>query len=146
MGEVTYANFLSEAQANLWALLRADATIATYTKNIVDGIPLGLTKHEGFPYIIVPTPKINDEEYLTFTRKRESITFNIDVFDRKEAVLRKLCDAVRNCAETNKNLFRNSYGMFKFMNAAGDLTYDVQEDGAVVYDYTMKFSYEWVAW
>lgn len=146
MGEVTYANFLTEAQSNLWSLLRADTTIATYTKNVLDGIPLGLTKGTGFPYVIVPTPEVSDEHYLTFTKKIESISFRVDVFDRKESVLRSLCDAIRNACETNKTLFKNSYGMFKFINGNTSLAYDVQEDNSVVYNYTMTLSYEWVAW
>jgi hypothetical protein len=146
MGEVTYANFLTEAQANLWNLLKADTTLAGYTKNVLDGVPLGLTKGTGFPYVIVPTPEVTSEDYLTFTKKISHIAFRVSVFDRKESVLRLVCDAVRNACETNKVLFKNSYGMFRFLNANTSLSYDVQDDGAVVYTYMMNISYEWVAW
>lgn len=146
MGEVTCANFLSEAQANLWSLLRNDATLATKTKNILDGVPLGLTSGTGFPYVIVPTPIISSSSRLTFTKKKEVATFKVQVFDRKESVLRAVCDAVRNACETNKELFRNSYGMFKYTNTSTSMTYSVMEDNSVVYTYEMDIAYEWVAW
>ena len=148
MGEVTYANFLSEAQSNLWTLLKADATLATYTKNVLDGIPLGLTKGTGFPYVIVPTPEVTDEHYLTFSKKIEAVSFKVEVFDRKESVLRNVCDAIRNCvgSAANTKIFGNTYGMYKFLNATTSLGYDIQEDNSVVYNYTMTLTYEWVAW
>ena len=89
---------------------------------------------------------MNDEEYLTFTKKKESVSFRVEVFDRKESVLRLVCDAIRSVCETNKNLFKNSYGMYKFKNSNTSLSYDMQEDNSVVYNYGMVLSYEWVAW
>jgi len=74
------------------------------------------------------------------------IEFRVHVFDRKESILRKLCDAVRNCCQTNKNTFSNSYGMFNYKNTSTSMSYAIQEDNSVVYDYEMLIQYEWVQW
>jgi hypothetical protein len=137
---------LAESQANLWNLLKADATIAGITKNVLDGVPVGLTQGTGFPYVIVPTPVVDEESYLTFSKKQETITFKVEIFDRKESVLRQLCDAIRSVCETNKMLFKRSYGMMEFKNARTSITYVVMEDNAIVYNYTMELAYEWIAW
>jgi hypothetical protein len=146
IGAVTYANFLTEGQANLWNLLKADATVLSYTKNILDGVPLGLTEGTGFPYIIVPTPTVSEEHYITFSKKIETVVFRIDIFDRKESVSRLLGDAVRSCIETNKATFGTSYGMYRFINASTSLSYVRVDDRSVVYDYALNIEYEWVAW
>jgi len=146
MGEVTYANFLTEAQANLWNLLKANATVLSYTKNVLDGVPIGLTEGTGFPYVIVPTPTVTEEKYITFSKKIQTVSFKIDIFDRKESVSRLLGDAVKNCIETNKASFSTSYGMYRFINSSSSLTYVRQADRAIVYDYTLNIDYEWVAW
>jgi hypothetical protein len=143
MGAVTIANSLFEAQANLWNLIKADATVLSYTKNILDGVPLGLTSGTGFPYVIVPTPEVNSPQWVTLTKKKETLSFKINVFDRKESVLRHLCDAIRNVAETNTALFRNSYGMYKYMNTTSSLTYIRDADNSIVYNYTLTLEYEW---
>jgi hypothetical protein len=143
MGAVTVANCLSEAQANLWTLIKTNATVLGYTKNVLDGVPIGLTSGTGFPYVIVPTPDIVEGEWVTFGKKKERISFKVEVFDRKESVLRALCDAIRNVAETNGSTFATSYGMFKYMNVHGSLTYIRAEDNSVVYNYTLTLEYEW---
>ena len=146
MEEVTYSNLLAESQSNLWTALKSDATIASYTKNVLDGVPLGLTSGTGFPYVIVPTPTIN-EKYLTLgNRKMSQIEFKVQVFDRKESMLRKVCDAVRACCETNKTTFQTTYGMYKYLNSSTNMSYVVQEDNSVVYNYEMTILYEWVQW
>ena len=146
MAEVTYANFFSEAQANLWALVKNDATVKTFTPHVIDGIPLGLTQGIGFPYVIIPTPATGGEHYLTLTRKMKTIVFKMEIFDRKEATLRSLLNAVSNVIESNKVLFSNSYGMFKYLNSSGSMVYDIMEDNNVVYDYSLIATYEWVSW
>jgi len=146
MGEVTYANLLSEAQANLWNTLKADTTLASYTKNVLDGVPVGLTSGTGFPYVIVPTPTLNESQFTFGARKTSTIEFRVQVFDRKESVLRSVCDAVRNSCETNKATFRNSYGMFNYLNSQTTMSYVVQDDNAVVYNYEMIIIFEWVQW
>jgi len=143
MGQITVANCLSEAQSNLWTLIKTNATVLSYTKNVLDGVPLGLTKGTGFPYVIVPTPEIQAGEWQTFSKRDETITFKVEVFDRKESVLRSLCDAIRNVAESNRVLFSNSYGMYQYTNVSGTLSYVVEEDNSVVYNYTLLLSYKW---
>jgi hypothetical protein len=143
MGAVTIANCLSEAQSNLWSLIRTNATVLTITKNVLDGVPVGLTSGTGFPYVIVPTPNIESGEWVTLTKKKETISFKVEVFDRKESVLRSLCDAIRNVAETNTTLFANSYGMYRYMNSSGNLSYVMMDDNSVVYNYTLTLEYEW---
>ena len=145
-GEVTYAAFLNNAQANLWYLISNDATVKTFTTNVLDGIPRGLTEGTGFPYIIVPTPVTGGENYLTFKNKKDKIIFKVPVYDRKESVLRPLCDAVRNACQTNTALFRNSYGMLKFIAGETTMAYVMTPDRQVVYEYTLNLTYEWVAW
>ena len=146
MAEVTYANFFSEAQANLWALVKNDATVKSFTPHVIDGIPLGLTQGIGFPYVIIPTPATGGENYLTFTHKKKTIVFRMEIFDRKEATLRSLLNAVSNVIESNKIVFNNSYGMFKYLNSSGSMVYDIMEDNNVVYDYSLVATYEWVSW
>ena len=143
MGALTVANCLSEAQSNLWTLIRNNATVLTYTKNVLDGVPLGLTSGTGFPYVIVPTPEIQGGEWATFSKKKETITFKVEVFDRKESVLRGLCDAIRSVVESNRVLFASSYGMFQYMNTSGTLSYAQMEDNSVVYNYTLTLEYQW---
>jgi hypothetical protein len=109
----------------------------------LDGVPVGLTSGTGFPYVIVPTPNIESGEWMTLTKKKETLSFKIEIFDRKESVLRSLCDAIRNVAETNTTLFANSYGMYKYMNSSGNLSYVMTEDRSIVYNYTLTLEYEW---
>lgn len=142
MTVVTIANFLTASQGNLWTLIRNDVTVSAITKNVLDGIPVGLTAGTGFPYVIVPTPEVTNGERVTLNSKREHVTFKVSVFDRKESVLRTLCDAIRNAVETNKNVFAG-YGMYQYMNTSTSLSYVIQEDNAVVYNYVLSFEYEW---
>jgi hypothetical protein len=127
----------------LWTLLKTDATVLTFTKNVLDGVPVGLTKGTGFPYVIVPTPEIRAGEWRTLSKRDEEIIFEIQVYDRKESVLRSLCDAIRNACETNRVVFSNSYGMYKYTNSTGSLSYIVEDDNSVVYNYTLSLSYVW---
>lgn len=146
MGEVDNTKLLKESQSNVWTLIRGSTAITAYTNNILDGVPLGLTKGIGFPYIIVPTPTITSEKYLTFKRKMVGIAFKVEVFDRKESVSRSICDALRNLLETNKATFHTTDGMFKYMNSSTALTYVTDEDNTVIYNYTLNMSFEVVLW
>jgi len=143
MGAITVANALSESQANLWTLIRNNATVLALTKNVLDGVPVGLTKGTGFPYVIVPTPAIVAGEWATFSKRTEFLVFKVEVYDRKESVLRSLVDAIRSVVDTNRSLFATSYGMYKYFNQSGDLSYAVQEDNSIVYTYTLTLRYEW---
>ena len=146
VGEVTYATFLTNAQANLWDLISNDSVIQSYTKNVLDGIPVGLTKGTGFPYIIIPTPTVPSAGHITLTHVREIIEFKVDVFDRRERVLRPLCDRIRDLCEHAEVLFRNTYGMLHFITGNTTMSYVVVEDGSIVYNYTMNLTWEWVLW
>jgi len=143
MVQITTANSLTESQSNLWTLLKTNATILSYTKNVLDGVPLGLTSGTGFPYIIVPTPEISSGEWVTLTKKNEKLVFKVEIFDRKESVLRSICDAIRDVVQTNSTIFANTHGMYKYMNTSGILSYVIQEDKSVVYNYTLTLEYLW---
>lgn len=146
MGEVTVANMLAESQTNVWNLLRSDATLLSMTKNILDGVPLGLTKGTGFPYIIVPTPTLSGESYITFNRKQRTIIFNIETFDRKESVLRTVVDRISYLLQTSSPTFKTSYGMMKYISSSTGMSYITDEDNSVIYNYTVSATYEWIAW
>lgn len=143
MTVITVANTLSGAQGNLWTLIKNDVTVLSFTKNILDGVPVGLTKGTGFPYVIVPTPTIEAGEWATFSKRNEFIVFKIQVYDRKESVLRGLCDAIRNVAETNRVLFALDNGMYQYTNTTTNMTYMIDEDNAVVYNYELTLKYLW---
>lgn len=144
-GVLTYEDAIDNAQSNLWTLLRNDKPLLSLTKNILDGIPIGLTKGEGFPYIIVPTPTLN-EEYITFSKKMATLSFDIQVYATKESIVRQIADRIRFICEENKVVFHNSYGQYKFKNSSTGLSYESTQDGDIVYDYTLTITYEWVAW
>jgi len=143
MTAITVANALSASQGNLWTLIKTDATVLSYTKNVLDGVPIGLTKGTGFPYVIVPTPTIDQGEWATFSKRNEYLVFNIEVYDRKESVLRSLCDAIRNVCETNRVLFATSNGMYQYTNTSTSMSYMVDDDNSVVYNYTITLRYLW---
>lgn len=143
MGALTVANCLSESQSNLWTLIKEAATVLAYTKNVLDGVPVGLTKGTGFPYVIVPTPEVQHNDYRTLTNHSETLIFRVEIFDRKESVLRNLADAIRYLVDNNKTVFSNSYGMFKYANSSGTLSYDIAEDNSVIYNYTLTLEYVW---
>jgi hypothetical protein len=139
---VTQANALTASQGNLWSLIKTDTTVLTFTKNVLDGVPLGLTKGTGFPYVIVPTPTIRYGGWKTLSKRNEYLVFAIEVYDRKESVLRGLCDAIRNVCETNRVLFALSNQM-QYQNTSTSLGYLIDEDGSVVYNYTITVEYLW---
>jgi hypothetical protein len=143
MTVVTQANVLTASQGNLWTLIKTDATVLSYTKNILDGVPVGLTKGTGFPYVIVPTPTGETGGWKTLSKRNEWLTFTIEVYDRKESVLRGLCDAIRNVCENNRVLFARDNGMYQYENSSTALGYLTDEDGSIVYNYTITLKYLW---
>jgi len=147
MGDVTYEDLLTESQANVWNTRKANTTILSYTKNILDGVPEGLTKGTGFPYVVVATPTIESEPNLCFGgRKMSTINFEIRVYNKKESVNRLLCDAIRYCLENNLSTFKNDYGMMKYLNTSTHRSFYYQEDGSVIYEYFINVTYEVVKW
>jgi len=143
MTAITVANTLSASQENIWTLIKNDSTVLSFTKNILDGVPVGLTRGTGFPYVIVPTPTITAGAWRTLAHRDEFLTFKIEVFDRKESVMRKLCDAIRNVLETNRVAFATENGMYQYFNTSTDMTYVVEEDNSIVYNYTITVKYQW---
>ena len=114
----TLANAIQTLQSNIISILQADTTLLTFTHankttdsqslsklTIVDGIPAGLLRGEGFPYIIVHTPEI-DSTRLTMRKHKEEMTIHIEIIDRMEGNVRILLDgvisAINNAQVTTK--------------------------------------------
>jgi len=112
-----YSNIAVQLQSTVINILRNDSTVSGLTSNILDGVPAGLWKGTGFPYILVHTPTIEDTR-ITTTKIRNDAFMEIEIISHQESVVRTLVDAVRNALKSNQNttraenayLYRNSSG------------------------------------
>lgn len=99
-----FSNMVDNIQTTLVTILKADTVIDDYTKNILDGTPTNLTKNVGYPYILVHTPTFEDTKLTQgySPKYKTQVIVPIEVIDKREGNVRKLCDAVRNSLKTNQ--------------------------------------------
>jgi len=140
--EVTYANLLKQSQEDVWRLLDEDTTVQSYTKTILSSFPAAcLTKNMGFPFIIVPLPKM-DETQLTMGQKSILLTFSIEVWFKKLDSL-ALVDRIRSLLSSNKGTFSGTYILHRFLSS-GDVGYVDLLDGSKATQYVLTVQYEWI--
>lgn len=139
---VTYANLIKQAQEDVWRTLEEDATVQTYTTNILNNQPASkVGERIGVPYVIVPTPTIS-EERLTLTQKRIFLTFDIEVvFTRIENMA--LIDRLRQLLSSSSGTFSSTYVLHQFLNS-GQTDYITLPDGHKAQRYILSVQYEWI--
>jgi len=125
MVATTIANVLQTLQSAVVDILRADVNSLTFThrdnstdgtslssQHILDGVPTGLQRGEGFPYIIVHTPEM-DETWLTLRKQKIELNVHVEIIDRMEQNVRILTDGVRKSMSTNNSVLQSDgYWLF----------------------------------
>jgi len=138
----TYGNLQDNAQSTVHGIVNADSIVQGFTKNIVDGVPEGLTRGVGFPYVVIPTPTVS-EERLTFTLKKVFVEFPIEIWTTRESVCRKLSDAVRNTLKTNLSTTEAAY-LKDFNVTSSGVSPTILPDGKTVYTNIIRVRFEWI--
>lgn len=138
---VTYGTMLAAAQSAVWGILSIDAAILAIITNVLDGVPTNLYKGVGFPYLIVPSPDV-DERQDRLHCIRATIILELQCWAKKESVARELADAVRNALAMNRAAFKTAGLEFKTSTRInrGVLTFP---DGSSAYNITVRVEAEW---
>jgi hypothetical protein len=101
---VTYDTLIDTTQEAVYGIINTDSTIATYTSNIVDGLPYTkMQRGTGFPYVKIPSPTAEEERY-TFTKSKVTMVVEITIYSTVASVLREVTDAVRKALTENQNV------------------------------------------
>jgi len=138
----SYDAILDELQGKLYSLVSGDATISSYTDNIVDGLPVTkMQRGVGFPYIQIPTGNVVESQF-TPTKRRVLVETEITVFTRKISNERKLVDALRKIIESSDSSVR-AEGFYKPEIVSTSRRPFVLPDGKPLYEYSMVVRYEW---
>lgn len=138
----SYDAILDELQSRLYSLVSGDATISSYTDNIVDGLPITkMQRGVGFPYIQIPTGNVAEEQF-TPTKRKVFIETEITVFTRKASTERKIVDALRKIIESSDSSVRND-GFYKPEIVSASRRPFVLLDGKPLYEYSLVVRYEW---
>jgi hypothetical protein len=140
MTDIGYSNVSNELQAQVIALLRADATIAAITTNILDGSPKEMWDGRGYPYVLCHSPEISETK-LTLTKFDMYARILIEVVSEQESVARQLYDAVRDCLKSNKLRGSKAY---HYRNAGSNLSHSMINAGGRMKGYwTMSVNVEY---
>ena len=96
-----------KADTNSLTATYADGTTDTFSLSglktqILDGVPVGLIKGTGFPYIIVHTPEV-EETRLSFSKHKIELNVHIEIITRREGQVRILTDAVKDSLQNSQN-------------------------------------------
>lgn len=144
MTATTYANVRDNAQTTIYGILSTDATVATYTNNIVDGSLYKIIEERGFPYVIVNTPNVDEHSnrFLSNQAFKQEITLRISVASIKESVVRKLSDAVINALKTNQATTRAANLNWFKLRGASLRSYKMDNNDTVhIYDIDVGYTF-----
>jgi len=136
-----YNQILQNGQSVLRTLIYNNATVAAITTKVLDGVPTELIKGTGFPYIIVHMPRIS-EDTLRIRRKRVIILSTIEVWDKRESVVRTLCDAIRQAVVDGDSSMK-AEGFFERNIDSSGLDFTILTDNTALYTGTITISYKW---
>ncbi len=137
-----YSEILDGLQSSLHTIISGDATVTSYTTNIVDGLPYSqMMRGKGFPYVQVPIGTFSESQF-TSTKKRVLVDTTITVFDRIASNTRKITDAVRNAIETANSTTRTN-GFYNPKFVSSSMTSSLLPDEKPLYEYRFTLRYEW---
>src|ERR1035437_6646637 len=105
MAQITYATLMAGTQNAVYACLRADATLATLTKNIFSGVPDTSIRGVGLPFVRVLAPKITENQN-TFLCYMQELPVDMEVYTTKESNIWPIVDAIRAALRANQIPFR----------------------------------------
>ena len=102
-----YKNIEDELHTAVYNIIKNDPDISSYTTNIYDGIPVQLRRGTGFPYIIVHTPTVREDQ-ITVTKSMVDSTIQTEIIDKKESNVRILVGLVRHALKINRVTLRGN--------------------------------------
>jgi len=103
MPTTTYSTVITDTQHQVVDILKNDSTVLTYTNIVLDGFPSDLLKRRAFPFILVRTPTVSEENLTISSKKSIDITLDIEIYAGKEGMGREVADAVRAALYNNRN-------------------------------------------
>ncbi|MFA5158041.1 MAG: hypothetical protein WC451_02550 [Patescibacteria group bacterium] len=132
---LTYDNAPDVGQTLLWNILRSDPTLGggsvlTRKLNVLDKKPEEISSGTGYPYLIVPIPRIS-EEFATFVKKILEIEYGCELYALQTKPQREMIAAIRKCIRSNISLF----GTFRLEEAIVDSDWEEYplKDGKMAY-------------
>ena len=140
---VDYSNLVKQAQEDVWRLIDESTAVQAFTTNILNNQPASkVGERIGVPYIVIPTPRI-DERRLTLTQKQIFIIFEIEiVFTRIDNL--GLIDAVRTLLSSNSSTFSGTYRLHQFLINDAGVDYITLPDGHKAQSYKLPVEFEWI--
>ena len=142
----TYDDVPYAAQNSVWTYLKVKLNNSSTpdgakTKNVFDKIPKDLIKVSGFPIVEVPLPVIS-EEFITFTKKKMLIEFDINIYSDQSSNIRRASAYIRQILQDNESAFRD-LKLYQYLNTNTTPTRETILAGKDVYVYTMTIQFVW---
>lgn len=142
MAVIAYENVSNELQSQIISILKNNSSNThSFTTNVLDGSPKSLWQGRGFPYVLVHTPMIS-EENITMSKKLMKATVEIEIISEQEGIVRQVYDAVRTDLNNNKTIKQNH--AYHYRNTTSDLSYTMVNVGGRLKGYwtiTAKVEY-----
>jgi len=128
MASTTYANASSNIQTTIYNLLNSNLS----NVNVLDGTPKQLMKGTGFPYVIVRTPTLSDDNIVLNNRFAEvTAVMEIEIWSEKESVVRSFYDSIRSIFRDNLST-TEGIKIFNYVISSSTLaTFQVSENKTV---------------
>jgi len=141
-----YSSIYDTVQSTIHDILTNDTTLTALTTNILDGEPKNLMKGIGFPYVIINTPSISDENRLSLSNTTFgcNVIVPISVYDKVEKNVRRVSDAVRRALKSNQNTTRTQHlRWYKMERSNLGSMFLLGESSEKVWVNNMFFQYYW---
>ncbi len=141
-------NTVSTVFGNIYDRLNTDVTSVTITGSVVVTIQTYtnsfnenlINSKSNYPILILNSPETEDSEDFTFTKKRDTGTFTIDILTTQKEAADKFVDAIKDSIETYRDDLRG-VGM-ESVNFRNTTTDDFTRGKFTIHSRSITFEYK----